>query len=69
MTTLVVGATGATGRLLVSQLLSRGQKVRVIVREKSSLPNTVANHKNVSIIQASVLDLSYAEMVQHVDGC
>ena len=69
MTTLVVGATGATGRLLVAQLLSRGQKVRIIVREKSSLPDGVKNHENISIIEASVLDLSDAEMVQHVKGC
>jgi len=39
MTTLVVGATGATGatgRLLVAQLLSREQKVRVVVRKKAA---------------------------------
>ena len=32
MTTLVVGATGATGKQLVEQLLNMGQKVKVIVR-------------------------------------
>ena len=69
MTTLVVGATGATGRLLVEQLLNRGQKVRVIVREKNSLPDDVKNHKNISMIEASVLDLSDAETLQHVKGC
>jgi len=30
MVTLVVGASGATGRLLVQHLLNRGQNVRVI---------------------------------------
>ena len=69
MTTLVVGATGATGRLLVAQLLARGQKVRVIVREKSSFPDSLTNHESISIIEASVLNLSDAEMVQHVKGC
>jgi uncharacterized protein YbjT (DUF2867 family) len=31
MTTLVVGASGATGRMLVEHLLDRGQNVKAIV--------------------------------------
>lgn len=69
MTTLIVGASGATGRLLVEQLLQRGHDVKIIVRSTSSLPESVKNNKNVSIIQASILDLSDAEMTQHVKGC
>lgn len=69
MTTLVVGASGATGRLLVEQLLKRGQRVRIVVRSTANLPESVANHKNLSVIQASILYLSDAEMSQHVSGC
>ena len=69
MTILVVGATGATGQLLVAQLLSDGQDVRVIVRKKSSLPDNILHHENIAIIEASVLDLSDAEMVNYVNGC
>ena len=69
MTTLVVGASGATGRLLVEQLLERGEQVRVIVRSKEALPEEIARHKNLFVIQASVLDLSDDEMVRHVSGC
>jgi hypothetical protein len=69
MTILVVGASGATGRLLVDQLLKRGQKVKVIVRSAGKLPGFIKNHKNLSIIQAGVLDLSDSEMVQHVKEC
>ena len=69
MTTLVVGASGATGRLLVKQLLEGGEKVRIIVRLKEAVPEEIANHANLSIIQASVLDLSDEEMVGHVNGC
>lgn len=69
MTTLVVGASGATGRLLVEQLLERGEHVRVIVRSKISLPERITSHDNLSIIQASVLDLSDDEMIRHVSGC
>ena len=69
MTTLVVGASGATGRLLVEQLLNRGQQVRIIVRSTDHLSDAVINHTNLSIIQASILDLSDTEMAQHVNGC
>jgi putative NADH-flavin reductase len=69
MTVLVVGATGATGRLLVRQLLHRGLTVKVIVRSPDKLPGDVRSHSNLSVIQASVLDLSDAEMTHHVNGC
>jgi NAD(P)-dependent dehydrogenase (short-subunit alcohol dehydrogenase family) len=69
MTILVVGASGATGRLLVEQLLNRGQNVRVIVRSPDKLPEVLTNHNNLSVISASVLELSDAEMSQHVSGC
>ncbi len=58
MTTLVVGANGATGQLLVGQILERGERVRIIARSKKAIPKEIANHKNLSIIQASVLDLT-----------
>jgi nucleoside-diphosphate-sugar epimerase len=69
MTTLVIGASGATGKLLVEQLCNRGQKVRVIVRSPDRLPETLRNHDNLAVIQASVLDLSVAKMAEHVSGC
>jgi nucleoside-diphosphate-sugar epimerase len=69
MTTLVVGASGATGRQLVAQLLHRGQTVRAIVRSPENLPEVLRNQENLSLIQASVLDLSDAEMSRYVEGC
>ncbi len=69
MRTLVVGATGATGRLLVKHLLDRDIGVRVIVRSPDSLPEEIRNHHNISIIQASILDLDTDALIQHVDGC
>ena len=68
-TTLVVGASGATGRLLVEQLLHRGIKVRIIVRSPGILPELIKSHDNLSVIRASVLNLSDTEMTQHVSGC
>ena len=69
MNVLIVGASGATGRLLAEQLLNRGHSVNVIVRSPDRLPAAIRNNENLSVIQASVLDLSDEEMAQHVKGC
>jgi putative NADH-flavin reductase len=69
MTTLVVGANGATGRLLVEQLLTRGEKVKVIVRSTGQLTDESKNHENLSVIQASLLELSDTDLRRHVRGC
>jgi nucleoside-diphosphate-sugar epimerase len=69
MNKLIVGATGATGRLLTEELLNRGQLVKVIVRSPDKLPTVVKNHDNLTVIQASVLDLSDAELAKHTKGC
>ena len=66
---LVVGASGATGRLCVKELLDRGNEVTVIVRSISSLPDSIKNHDNLSEIQADVHELSDSEMVQYIKGC
>ena len=69
MTILVVGASGATGRLLVEALLDRGHHVRIIVRSVESLPEKLKHHEHLSIIRANILELSDAEILQHVKDC
>ena len=69
MNILIVGASGATGRLLTEELLNRGHFVKVIVRSPEKLPEAIRNHDNLSVIHASILDLSDAELAQHVKEC
>jgi len=69
MSMLVVGATGATGRLLVRELLAREQNVRVIVRTPERLPEDVRNDRRLDVIRAGVLELSKPELVRQVEGC
>ena len=69
MITLVVGASGATGIRLVEELLNREQYVKVIVRSPEKLPDKIKNHDRLSVISASVLELSDEEMQQHVASC
>lgn len=69
MTILVVGASGATGQQLVSQLLKEGQYVKAVVRSSEKLPESLRNQNRLSIIEASILEFSDAELARHVRGC
>ena len=68
MKILVVGATGATGRLLVKDLLDRGEKVTAIVRSAEKLDDLLHN-KNLTVVKAAVLDLSDEQMAELIQGC
>ena len=69
MSTLVVGASGATGKLLVKNLLEKGECVKVIVRDTAILPDELVGNKNITIIKANILSLSTPELISYVKGC
>lgn len=69
MTILVVGASGATGRQLVEQLLIQGHNVKAIVRSLQKLPESWKSNDHLQIISASILELNDKEMSEHVNGC
>jgi len=69
MTTLIVGATGATGKQLVEQLLSTGQKVKVIVRPSANISDTWKNNNKISIIKANISEISANEMMNYLIDC
>jgi putative NADH-flavin reductase len=69
MTTLVVGASGATGKCLVAQLLSMGQQVKVIVRPSGLIPDRWLSDDNVSIIKANINDIGVDEMAGYINDC
>jgi len=68
-TILVAGATGNTGRPLVQQLLGLGHTVRVIARASQSLPTDILEHPNITVLEASILDLDDEQMAGLVNGC
>ncbi|OMH39321.1 NAD(P)-dependent oxidoreductase [Motiliproteus sp. MSK22-1] len=69
MTTLVVGATGATGRLLVKQLLAQGEKVKIIVRSVDDLSDLIKKNDQLIMTEASLLEMTDAELFEQVQGC
>jgi len=69
MTTLVVGASGATGKELVRHLLDQGQNVKVIVRSIEKVPDTWKNLDDLCILEGSLLDIPKKEIEEYVKGC
>lgn len=69
MTTLVVGATGATGKQLVEQLLRMEQTVKLIVRPTAKIPETWKNNDRISIIEASISQIRVDEMIAYLRDC
>jgi hypothetical protein len=69
MTTLILGATGATGKQLVGQLLKMKKKVKVIVRSTSKLPGSWQNNDQITIIEASISEIKEDEMINYLTDC
>lgn len=69
--TLVIGATGATGRHVVQQLLDRDRPVRVIVRSEERMLQALRDPSKagrlLTVKEASLLDLTDQELQKEVD--
>ncbi|KNE63220.1 hypothetical protein AMAG_08369 [Allomyces macrogynus ATCC 38327] len=66
-TVLVVGGTGRVGKLTIKALLARGVAVRAIVRSvPADFPTKDAN---LQVIQASIVELTVAQLAEHLRGC
>ncbi len=59
---LIVGATGGTGRQLVTQALERGLAVTALVRDPSRL---AVDHPKLTVIRGDVLDAAFVEAAVH----
>lgn len=66
---LVVGASGATGRRLVEQLLAWEQRVKVIVRPSSDYPVPWNTHERVNIIKRNISEINVEEMSEYLSDC
>lgn len=69
MSTLILGASGATGSKLVKQLLQINQKVKIIVRNPAVLPAEWKQNEDLEVIQASINEVKKEEMVDYLKGC
>ncbi len=66
---LLLGATGATGRLLLQQLLEKEYQVRVVVRSAHRLPSNITGHKKLEVVEGTILDMTSDEKESLLSGC
>lgn len=66
---LVLGGTGATGRLLVNELLSRGVQVISINRRPNEFLSATVNREHYSEVIESISDMSEKELASFIQGC
>lgn len=52
MAILLVGASGATGRLLVEELLNAGQQVKLLIRPGSKVPESWLHNQSITLIRS-----------------
>ena len=71
MKVLILGATGATGRLVVNQLLLNGHEVNAFLRSGSEekLAKEIISNPNLYVIPRPVLEMSDKELEKHLEGC
>lgn len=69
MKTLVLGASGATGKLLVEQLLASGQSIKAILRSTSIIPESWNNNEQLTIIKGNITDISVEKLSEYVADC
>lgn len=69
MTSLIVGATGATGRLLVRELLERGENVKAVARTPSKLGEPSLSNPRLSVVEASISEMNERDLAELVSGC
>lgn len=67
--TLVLGASGATGRLLVKILLQKGVEVIAIVRNANSLTNMDDSHPSLQIVEAEISEILESDLAQYLTEC
>lgn len=69
MTTLVIGASGATGKELVNQLIQVGQNIKLILRPTANIPNKWESNKSISIVRANISEITVTEMAGYIEDC
>lgn len=66
---LVLGASGATGSLLVRRLLDKGVEVVALVRNAKSRTELFEDHSKLQVIDAEISLISEAELSQYIKDC
>jgi nucleoside-diphosphate-sugar epimerase len=69
MKALVLGASGATGKLVLQQLIKNNIDVRIVVRESAFIPISVSENNTIEIVKGNINDFEIAKIKELVKDC
>lgn len=69
MKTLVLGASGATGKLVVSKLVEHNITVKAVIRETASLPKELAENSKVETVRGSISAFTAEQIIELISDC
>ncbi|MGJ3236680.1 NAD(P)-dependent oxidoreductase [Marivirga sp.] len=69
MKILIVGASGATGKFLVDELLSANKEIKIIVRPTANIPDTWLYNEQLHIIRGNISEMKVDEMTEIISDC
>ena len=69
MKVLVLGATGATGRLVVKQLLNKNINVKAVVRKNNSVLKDFENHKLLKCLVGNISEFDLNKNIELINDC
>jgi len=69
MKVLVLGASGATGKLVVMQLIKRQINIRVVVREGAILSAEILDNPLVELERGNITEFNDSEMISLLQDC
>lgn len=69
MKVLVLGASGATGKLVVQQLVIKNIKVRAVVRESAIISSQISSDVSIEIIKGNINDFQIEKIYDLVKDC
>ncbi len=69
MKTLVLGASGATGKLVVSKLIDSNINVKILIRSTSVLPNELVKNHKVDIVKGNIDDFTISDVSELINDC
>jgi len=69
MKTLVLGASGATGKLVVSQLLERNISARIVIRESATISDKITEDKHIEVVKGNIDSFSTGKIRELILDC
>ena len=69
MKVLVLGASGATGRLAAAELLSQGHEVVALVRNSEALHTLIGSSNQLTVIEETALSIAQDRLTDIVASC